>query len=175
VALDSSWNSLRVNAAEGSVHRSPSCHGSVVGDDTFRRMTAIATAKPLTPWRHDRDISSGVKKFPFQSITVECPLCANCAGIFPLEFFSVGLTNSWFTSIEPGAGDVRPGRSHPHTQSGIVGAYLIAGIRLAGKRQVNVRVVPIGKAVDESVDLAHEIYSRVLRRVPERVPEDRRH
>jgi MinD-like ATPase involved in chromosome partitioning or flagellar assembly len=48
-----------------------------------------------------------------------------------------------------------------------LGACLIAGIRLARERQVNVRVVPTGKSIEESVDLAHEIYNRVFRRVPE--------
>jgi hypothetical protein len=48
-------------------------------------------------------------------------------------------------------------------------ACLIAGIRLARERQVNVRVVPTGKANEESVDLAHEIYNRVFRKVPDRV------
>ena len=50
-----------------------------------------------------------------------------------------------------------------------LGACLIAGIRLARERQVNVRVVPTGHAIDESVDLAHEIFNRVFRKVPERV------
>ena len=31
------------------------------------------------------------------------------------------------------------------------------------------RVVPTGKAIEESVDLAYEIYNRVFRRVPERI------
>lgn len=46
------------------------------------------------------------------------------------------------------------------------GACLIAGMRLARERQVNVRVIPIGAAIGESVDLAHEIYNCVFRRVP---------
>ena len=54
-----------------------------------------------------------------------------------------------------------------------LGACLIAGIRLARERQVNIRVVPTGKAIEESVDLAYEIFNRVFRRVPERVPGDR--
>ena len=37
-----------------------------------------------------------------------------------------------------------------------LGACLIAGIRLARERQVNVRVVPTGKAIEESVDLAQK-------------------
>ena len=43
---------------------------------------------------------------------------------------------------------------------------------IIGERQVNVRVVPTGKAIEESVDLAYEIFNRVFRRVPERMPED---
>jgi hypothetical protein len=45
-----------------------------------------------------------------------------------------------------------------------LGTCLIAGIRLARERQVNVRVVPTGKAIEESVDLAYEIFNRVFRR-----------
>jgi hypothetical protein len=51
-----------------------------------------------------------------------------------------------------------------------IGACLIAGIRLARERQVNVRVVPTSKAIEESVDLAYEIFNRVFRRVPEHIP-----
>jgi hypothetical protein len=47
-----------------------------------------------------------------------------------------------------------------------LGACLIAGIRLARERQVNLRVVPTSNAIDESVDLAHEIFNRVFRKVP---------
>jgi hypothetical protein len=46
---------------------------------------------------------------------------------------------------------------------------MIAGIRLAGEKQVNVRVIPISHAIDESVELAHEIFNRVFRKVPERM------
>ena len=35
-----------------------------------------------------------------------------------------------------------------------LGTCLIAGIRLARERQVNVLVVPTGNAIEESVDLA---------------------
>jgi hypothetical protein len=53
-----------------------------------------------------------------------------------------------------------------------VGACLIARIRLAREKQVNVSVIPTSAAaVDESVDLAHEIYNRVFRKVPERIAE----
>lgn len=50
-----------------------------------------------------------------------------------------------------------------------LGACLIASIRLAREKQVNVRVIPIRNAIEESVELAHEIFNRVFRRVPERV------
>jgi hypothetical protein len=59
----------------------------------------------------------------------------------------------------------------PRINRGMVylGACLIAGIRLAREKQVNVRVVPTINAIEESVDLAHEIYNRVFRKVPERM------
>ena len=47
-----------------------------------------------------------------------------------------------------------------------LGACIIAGLRLAREKQVKVRVVPTGVAIEESVDLAHEIFNRVFRRVP---------
>jgi hypothetical protein len=36
-------------------------------------------------------------------------------------------------------------------------------------KQVNVRVIPTSQAINESVDLAHEIFNRVFRKVPESV------
>jgi hypothetical protein len=48
-------------------------------------------------------------------------------------------------------------------------ASRIAGIRLVRGRQVNVRVVPTGKAIEESVYLTYEIFNQVFRRVPERI------
>ncbi len=50
-----------------------------------------------------------------------------------------------------------------------LGACLIAGIRLAREKQVNVRVIPTSNAVDESVDLSREIFNRVFRKVPGRL------
>ena len=47
-----------------------------------------------------------------------------------------------------------------------LGACLIAGIRLAREKQVNVRVIPINTAIDESVDLAHEIFNHIFCKVP---------
>lgn len=52
-----------------------------------------------------------------------------------------------------------------------MGACMIAGMRLARERQVNVRVIPTINAIEESVDLAHEIFNRVFRRVPGAVDE----
>lgn len=49
------------------------------------------------------------------------------------------------------------------------GACIIAGLRLAKEKQVNTSVVFTRLAIEESVDLAHEIYNRVFRRVPERM------
>jgi len=50
-----------------------------------------------------------------------------------------------------------------------LGACIIAGLRLAREKQVNVRVIPIGTAIAESDDLAHEIFNRVFRKVPDRI------
>jgi hypothetical protein len=46
---------------------------------------------------------------------------------------------------------------------------MIAGIRLAREKQVNVRVIPTIHAIEESVDLAHDIFNRVFRKVPEKM------
>ncbi|HEY2468030.1 MAG TPA: RHS repeat domain-containing protein, partial [Terracidiphilus sp.] len=61
----------------------------------------------------------------------------------------------------------------PRINRGMIylGACLIAGIRLARARQVNIRVVPTRQAIEESVDLAHEIFNPVFRKVPEQVKE----
>ena len=66
--------------------------------------------------------------------------------------------------FDPDAGMPRLNRSLVY-----LGACIIAGLRLARERQVNVRVVPTGKAIEESVDLAYEIFNRVFRRVPEKI------
>jgi hypothetical protein len=62
-----------------------------------------------------------------------------------------------------------PDAAMPRLNSSLVylGACLIAGIRLAWERQVDVRVVPTGNAIEESVDLPYEIFYRVFRKVPE--------
>ena len=45
-----------------------------------------------------------------------------------------------------------------------LGACLIAGIRLAREKQVNVRVIPTSQAIDESIEMAYEMYTRVFSR-----------
>jgi hypothetical protein len=66
-----------------------------------------------------------------------------------------------------------PDAHMPRINRGMIylGACLIAGIRLARQTQVNVRVIPTSNAIEGSVDLAHEIYSRVFRKVPGRIVE----
>lgn len=61
----------------------------------------------------------------------------------------------------------------PRINRGMIylGACLIAGIRLARQSQVNMRVVPTRTAVEESVDMAHEIYSIVFRKAAQRLTE----
>jgi hypothetical protein len=49
---------------------------------------------------------------------------------------------------------------------------MIAGIRLAREKQVNVRVLPTITAIEESVDLAHEMFNRVFRQTPDLVKDD---
>lgn len=66
--------------------------------------------------------------------------------------------------FDPNEGMPRPNRTMIY-----LGACMIAGIRLARERQVNVRVLTTDLAITESVDLAHEIFNRVFRKVPERV------
>ena len=57
-----------------------------------------------------------------------------------------------------------PDAGMPRINRGMVylGACLIAGILLAREKQVNVRVIPTSQAINESVDLAHEIFNRVF-------------
>ena len=69
--------------------------------------------------------------------------------------------------FDPNANMPRPNRSLIY-----FGACLIAGIRLAREKQVNIRVIPTSHAIDESVDLAHEIFNRVFRKVPQRMMKD---
>jgi hypothetical protein len=65
--------------------------------------------------------------------------------------------------FDPDAAIPRPNRSLIY-----FGACIIAGLRLAREKQVNVRVIPTSHAIDESVDLAHEIFNRVFRKAYQR-------
>lgn len=67
-----------------------------------------------------------------------------------------------------------PDAHMPRINRGMVylGACLIAGIRLAREKQVNVRVIPTGAAIEESIDMAHEIYARVFRIVPQQIKKE---
>jgi hypothetical protein len=90
-------------------------------------------------------------------------------GTCPPKSSSVDLTNSSPTSSGREAGDVRPRCPHAKNQprDGLPRRVPHRRDSLARKRQVNVRVVPTGKAIEESVDLAYEIYNRVFRKVPD--------
>jgi hypothetical protein len=66
--------------------------------------------------------------------------------------------------FDPDAGIPRLNRSLVY-----LGACIIAGLRLAREKQVNVRVVPTRTAVEESVDLAHEVFNMVFRKVPDKL------
>lgn len=66
--------------------------------------------------------------------------------------------------FDPNAGMPRPNRALIY-----FGACIIAGLRLARERQVNIRVLPTSHAIEESIDLSHEIFNRVFRQVPERM------
>ena len=68
-----------------------------------------------------------------------------------------------------------PDANMPRINRGMVylGACMIAGIRLAREKQVSVRVIPTIHAIEESVELAHEIFNRVFRKVPEKMRSDR--
>lgn len=66
-----------------------------------------------------------------------------------------------------------PDARMPRINKGMIylGACLIAGIRLARERQVNMRVLSTHKAVEESIEMAHEIFNIVFRKVPEKLNE----
>jgi hypothetical protein len=69
--------------------------------------------------------------------------------------------------FDPDAGMPRMNRTLVY-----LGACIIAGLRLAREKQVNVRVAPTSAAIEESVDLAHEVFNRVFRKVPRHVSEE---
>jgi hypothetical protein len=61
---------------------------------------------------------------------------------------------------------------HPNRSLVYFGACIIAGLRLARQAQVSVRVVPTIHAIEESIDLSHEIFYRVFRKVPQRMEKE---
>jgi hypothetical protein len=78
-----------------------------------------------------------------------------------VDFIRLLFAYNGTTMFDPDAHIPRPNRSLIY-----LGACIIAGIRLARNNQVNVRVVPIITAVEESVELAHDIFCRVYRKMP---------
>jgi hypothetical protein len=58
-------------------------------------------------------------------------------------------------------------RQHAEVNRGMIylGACLLRAYGWPGSSQVTVRVIPTGYAIDESVDLAREIFNRVFRRI----------
>ncbi len=66
--------------------------------------------------------------------------------------------------FDPNAHVPRPNRRLTY-----MGACMIAGIRLAREKQVNTRVIPTSHAIEESVELAREIFNRVFRKVPDKM------
>lgn len=87
-----------------------------------------------------------------------------CSWAGPINWWQNRLGRSYAEMFDPDAGLPQPNRALVY-----FGACIIAGLRLARERQVNFRVVPTSNAIDESVDLAHEIFNRVFRRVPEKI------
>ena len=81
--------------------------------------------------------------------------------LMTFALFSPMLSSAMF---DPDAHIPRPNRTLIY-----MGACMIAGIRLAREKQVNVRVIPTVQAIKESVDLAHEIFNQVFRKVPEQI------
>jgi hypothetical protein len=61
--------------------------------------------------------------------------------------------------FDPDANIPRPNRSLIY-----LGACIIAGLRLAREHQVNSRVIPTRQAIEESIDLSHEIFNQVFRK-----------
>ena len=70
--------------------------------------------------------------------------------------------------FDPDANMPRPNRALIY-----LGACMIAGIRLAREKQVNIRVVPTQASIEESVELAHEVFNRIYRRTPEEIQRQR--
>lgn len=120
------------------------------------------------------DVPAGVKKFPFESVAVACPLCGEQCQHLPSEVL-LGRPNrlvarqtraGYVDVFDPDAAIPRPQRFLIYFR-----ACIIAGLRFARERQVNVGVVPTGVAIDESIYLAHEIFNSVFRKAYQRTTE----
>jgi hypothetical protein len=119
-----------------------------------------------------RDVPTGVGEFPIQSIAVECPLCGEKRRLSAIRGIPrTGRSAGQSPEARGGCLMFDPDAHLPRINRGLIylGACLIVGIRLARERQVNVRVVPTRQAIEESVDLAHEVYTQVFRKVPDKV------
>jgi hypothetical protein len=92
-----------------------------------------------------RDVPTGVGEFPFELIVVECPLCGEKRRYLPTEVF-LGRVDRLVNIRKRAGGNLMfdPDAHMPRINRRMVclGACLIAEIRLAPERQVNVRVVP---------------------------------
>ena len=126
----------------------------------------LLSAKPLTSvdfrvlvCEYPFDSHFGSTRFEFNDIAALKFLCHKPPSVVPQ--LSLRLRLILYLMFDPDA-------HMPKINRGMVylGACLIAGIRLARERQVNVRVLPTSHAIDESVELAYEIFNRVFRRVP---------
>jgi len=59
----------------------------------------------------------------------------------------------------------------PHKTLIYLGACLIAGMRLARERQADPKGLQVRAAIDQSIDLSHEIFNRVFRKAYTRLHE----
>lgn len=137
--------------------------GTVSTEDVRCRLQEMPTGRSDRCWR----ISVQVDCRRVPALWGEAPLSA--LGGIPRAGRSAGQSSE----ARGGSLMFDPDAHLPRINRGMVylGACLIAGIRLARERQVNVRVVPTRQAIEESVDLAHEVYNQVFRKVPEKVKE----
>jgi hypothetical protein len=101
------------------------------------------------------------------------------ADICPLKYARAECHMTWCAShyVRRAGGELCSTRMNTSrariAPSSTMGACMIAGIRLAREKHVNVRVIPTSHAIDESVDLAHEIFTSVFRKVPRWMAERR--
>ena len=92
-------------------------------------------------------------------------LCLSREPAAPVDCFRLFFVSAdWM--FDPDAGLPRPNKTLIY-----LGACVIAGLRLARAKQVNVRVVPTREAIEESIDLSHEIFNRVFRKTYRRLSE----